>query len=107
LSNDRLQTFIESALSAYDHVIVDSPPVLDLSDAPSLARAVEGCVFVTEAGGVSVRGVKRAVDRLKSAHVHVFGAVVTKFDDGNETYGYAYGYDYGDDSRASKTREPA
>ena len=78
LSSDRMASLVRSALKHYDHVIVDSPPVLSITDAPLLSGAVQGCVFVIEAEGVALRGVKSALGRLQSAHAHILGAVLTK-----------------------------
>ena len=73
-----MASLVRSALKHYDHVIVDSPPVLSITDAPLLSGAVQGCVFVIEAEGVALRGVKSALGRLQSAHAHILGAVLTK-----------------------------
>ena len=86
-------------LQHFDHVIIDSPPILGLADAPLLSRAVEGCVFVIEAEGVAVRGVKSSLERLRSVHAHIFGAVLTKMKSREAGYGYGYGYGDNDDMR--------
>lgn len=102
LSNDGLSKFVDEALKEFDHVIIDSPPVLGLSDAPALAKTLEGCVYICQAGGAPLRVVLRSIDRLRAARVQIFGAVVTKFDEVKDGYGYGYGYDfqYGPDSDA-------
>ncbi len=78
LSSDRMLLLIQQLTEHFDHIVVDSPPILGLADAPLLARAVEGCVFVAEAEGVAVRGIKASLGRLHSVHAHVFGVVLTK-----------------------------
>jgi capsular exopolysaccharide synthesis family protein len=97
LNSDRFSRLIGEAKEKYDHVIVDSPPILGLADAPLITRAVEGCVFVVEAGGVSVRGLQSALARLGHAQANIFGVILTKLDvrQGGYGYGYGYGYDYG------------
>ena len=92
LSSDRMSMLIELLLEQYDHVVVDAPPILGLADAPLLSRAVEGCVFVIEAEGVAVRGIRASLGRLQSVHAHVFGAVLTKLKERQAGYGYGYGY---------------
>ena len=88
LSGDRLAALIASCQTHYDHVILDAPPVLGLADAPILARAVEGCVFVVEAEGMPKRGVRAAISRLQMAQAHIFGVVLTKLRQHNHGYGY-------------------
>lgn len=95
LSSDRIGLLVRQALEHYDHVIVDSPPILGLADAPLLARAVEGCVLVVEAEGVPIRGIKSALARLQAVQAHIFGAVLTKVAQRHSGYGYGYGYGSG------------
>ena len=95
LSSDRMLMLVKQLLDNYDHIVIDSPPILGLADAPLLSKAVEGCVFVVEAGGVAVRGIKASLGRLQSVHAHVFGVVLTKLQHKQAGYGYGYGYDYG------------
>jgi polysaccharide biosynthesis transport protein len=92
LSSDRMLNLVQSALAHCDHVVIDSAPILGLADAPLLSRAVEGCVFVAEAEGVAVRGIKAALSRLHSVQAHIFGAVLTKLNSRQAGYGYGYGY---------------
>lgn len=103
LSGDRLHQLLEEMRGHFDHVVVDSPPILGLADAPLISCAVEGCVFVIEAEGVAVRGVRAALNRLHAVHAHVFGIVVTKLKQrqAGYGYGYAYGYGYGQDETAA------
>ena len=95
LSSDRMLLLVRQLSEHFDHIVIDAPPILGLADAPLLSRAVEGCIFVVEAEGVAVRGVKAALDRLQSVHAHVFGAVLTKLKQRQAGYGYGYGYGYG------------
>jgi capsular exopolysaccharide synthesis family protein len=95
LSGDRFAHLISDLLRNYDHVLVDSPPILGLSDAPVISRAVEGCVVVVEYEGVAVRGVRASIDRLRMVGAHIFGVILTKVDQRNDGYGYGYGYGYG------------
>lgn len=94
LSGDRMATLVRELEKDYDHVIVDSAPILGLADAPLIGRTVEAIVFVVEAGAVSVRGLRAALDRLSSGHAPLVGVILTKFDEKNADYGYGYTYRY-------------
>jgi polysaccharide biosynthesis transport protein len=94
LSSERMRQLIAHLKEHFDHVIVDAPPILGLADAPLLTRAVEGCIFVIEAGGVAVRGLRSALERLHLVHASVFGVILTKLDANHAGYGYGYGYGY-------------
>ncbi|MDG2003257.1 MAG: polysaccharide biosynthesis tyrosine autokinase, partial [Novosphingobium sp.] len=54
LSGDRLGQFVKEALEEFDHVVFDSPPILGMTDATMIAKAVEGVVYVVQSGGAAV-----------------------------------------------------
>jgi polysaccharide biosynthesis transport protein len=95
LSGDRLNELVQQLLGEHDHVLVDSPPVLGLTDAPIIGRAVEGSVLVVEAGGPAVRAIRTSIERLNMVGGHIFGVVLTKVQHRADGYGYGYGYGYG------------
>ena len=95
LDTDRFDKLIADLLTRFDQVIVDAPPLLGLADTPLIARKVEGAVFVIEANRGKLRIIRTALRRLQMAGAKVFGAIVTKLDDRNASYGSGYGYGYG------------
>ncbi len=101
LSGERLGEFIEHALVEFDYVIVDSPPVLGMTDAPLIAKAVSGVVYVVQSAGAAVRGVRASIDRLHMVNAHIFGVVLTKVGS-RSGYGYGDGYGYGYGQRYGK-----
>jgi capsular exopolysaccharide synthesis family protein len=102
LTGNRLAVLIERLLETYDHVVIDSPPVMGLADAPLIASRVEGVIFAVESHGIRSSLVKTALGRLASANVRIFGGVLTKFEarKAHYGYGYEYGYGYGRTDRA-------
>ena len=99
LTSNRLQKLISELLEQFDHVVIDSPPVMGLADAPLIASRVEGVVYAVESHGIRASLVATAVERLVSANAHVIGGVLTKFESRRSMsgYGYDYGYGYGRD----------
>ena len=97
LSGNRLTVLINRLLETYDHVIIDSPPVMGLADAPLIASHVEGVVYAVESHGIRSTMVATALGRLAKVNANIFGGVLTKFDArrGHAGYGYEYGYSYG------------
>lgn len=95
---DRLLRVLVEATQAYDHVIIDGPPVLGFADAPILAANVSGTVFVLEAGGTRRAQARGALRRLTMGRGRIIGAVLSKFNTKTLQYGgydYAYDYSYG------------
>ena len=97
LIGDRLGLLIEHLHKRYEYVVVDSPPVMGLADAPLIAGHVEGVIYAVESHGIRTTQVRTALDRLSAANTRIFGAVLTKFEARRAHYGYGYdyGYDYG------------
>lgn len=101
LTGGRLALLISRLLEIYDHVVIDSPPVMGLADAPLIASRVEGVIYAVESQGIRSSLVKTALGRLASANARIFGGVLTKFESrkAHYGYGYEYGYGYGRDSK--------
>lgn len=103
---DRVRRVLEEVATMYDHVVIDGPPVLGFADAPLLASAVGGTVFVLEAKGTRRAQARGALKRLQVGNARLLGAVLTKFNTQTTQYGgydYAYDYNYGaTDSAASR-----
>lgn len=97
LAGDRLARLVNELAAAFDHVIVDAPPMLGLSDAPLIARVVEGMIYVIEAERTSARAAQAALARLRESRARVLGAIMTKYRAKRTGYGYGYGYGYGHD----------
>lgn len=95
LTSDRLSMLLDRLLERFDHVVIDSPPVMGLADAPLIGNRVESVVYVVESHGIRSRQVRTALDRLTDAGARVIGAVLTKFEARRANLGYEYGYDYG------------
>ncbi|HEU5068305.1 MAG TPA: polysaccharide biosynthesis tyrosine autokinase [Sphingomicrobium sp.] len=102
LSSDRMLQLVRLLEDYYDHVIIDSPPILGLADAPLLSKTVEAVIFVVQAGEVAVRGLRSALTRLRDVNAPVIGVILTKFEDRFSQYGYGYGfrYRYGEDGQS-------
>ena len=107
LTVNRLSLLITRLLEVYDHVVIDSPPVMGLADAPLIAGRVEGVIYAVESHGIRSSLVKTALARLASANAHVLGGVLTKFESRKGGYGYDYGYGYGRDSQDRKSAAKA
>lgn len=95
LTGNRLSLLITRLLESYDNVVIDSPPVMGLADAPLIATRVEGVIYAVESHGIRSTLVKTALARLTSANARIMGVVLTKFDAKKAHYGYGYGYEYG------------
>lgn len=76
----------------YDMVIVDSPPVMGLSDAPILARLADAVLLVVSSKQVPRKAARQALKRLRASGANIVGAAMTKFSLNHVGYDYAYRY---------------
>lgn len=103
LTNPSFQAFLEAMRAEYDFVIVDTPPVLAVTDPSAVAAQVDGVLMVLRIRrGVQVAA-RRAREMLANVDANVLGVVVNAVDPksgygeyGSYGYGYGgYGYGYG------------
>jgi len=86
----RFGELIRLASSYFDWIVVDSSPVLPVSDAVNLARACDGVLLVAREGVTKFKVAQRAQSELKS--VNVLGFVLNAVQEAPEVGSY-YGYD--------------
>lgn len=103
LSGKRFEALLALLSERYDHIIIDSPPVVGLADAPLIASQSHSVVFAVESHGIRFTMVRIALNRLVAAHAQTLGVVLTKFESKKAQYGqnYDYGYSYGDKAEPS------
>ncbi len=92
LSDQRLQIVLEKLKGEFNRIVIDCPPVLGLADAPLLANASDGTLFVIESGKSRFGATRRAVDRLLAMRANVVGVILTKFKPRStklDEYGYS------------------
>ncbi len=90
LSSPRARDLLANLKASADIVLIDSPPMLPVTDASVLAAQVDAVLLVVMAGTTTRRPLQRAVELLRQMQVPVAGAVLTKVR--NEA---GYGYEYG------------
>jgi capsular exopolysaccharide synthesis family protein len=75
LIGDGLARLVQALQDRFDHVILDGPAVMDLADAPLVASAVEGVIFVVASRAVPAAKVRAALGRLDRSQM--LGGVLT------------------------------
>lgn len=97
LSGSKLVSLLSVASEQYGQVIIDGPPILGLADAPILSNAAGGTLLIVHSGKTRISSAQVAVKRLKAAHAHLLGSLLTHYDARVAGYGYTYDsyYQYG------------
>jgi succinoglycan biosynthesis transport protein ExoP len=107
LSSERMRAFMREAVAQYDFLLMDSPPLLNLSDGRILGTMVEGAILVAKGGATPRELVQRAQLCLSDVGARVVGVVLNKTDlEPDERYAHYYRYcaDEGERGRAVERR---
>ncbi len=92
LSSDAMQQLLKRCGEMFDFVVIDSPPILSVTDGVILARDSDAVVLVVRHGKSSKHVVRRARDLLVRSGAPITGVVLNAVDlKSPEYYGY-YGY---------------
>lgn len=98
LLSPEFEQLLEYVRSAFDFVVIDSPPVLAVTDPASVAARADGVIVTLRLAKRSRDLAKRAVDQLQNVGANIIGVVVNGVDS-VESYGYRShgygGYGYG------------
>ena len=97
LSSARMQNLIANLKAGpFDWVIIDTPPVLAVTDAVIIAPYVSGLVFVVGAEMTRRAHAERAIQTIQSGKPNIIGAVLNRVDLNRNKYYYSryYGYHY-------------
>ena len=90
LSGRRVSQLLNEMGGHYDYVIVDSAPVLPVSDSVALAGSVDGVLVVAHAGRVTEADVAETVERLDRIGAPILGLVLNQATNASKG-SYAYG----------------
>lgn len=100
LTSDRMRNLIKEASSAFEWVIMDTPPIGILTDAKLLGTMVDGALLVVRAGRTPADLIQRAVDSLGKNRI--LGVVLNRAErrgSGAQDYKYDYSYYYANNRR--------
>jgi non-specific protein-tyrosine kinase len=99
MSTGRLADVLATIRSSVDLVIIDTPPIVPVSDAVVLSSRVDGVLVIVKAGSTRRRHLSKAIDMLNQADAPIIGAVLN--DAGRHVrYGYYRRYGKGRKKRA-------
>lgn len=91
LLHERFGIFLENISKHYDHVIIDSPPILAVTDAAIIGRMASATLMVIRAGQHPMRELEQSTKRLLQAGVDIKGIVFNDVPESSSSYGYGYG----------------
>ncbi|MEK6302029.1 MAG: polysaccharide biosynthesis tyrosine autokinase [Acidobacteriota bacterium] len=102
ISSDKMKNMLASLAQRYDHILIDAPPIINVTDAVILSRMVDGVILVVHGGRSTRDVVRRGRQELESVGAKIFGVVLNNINlskEGYDNYYYSqYSYKDGEES---------
>lgn len=108
LSSERAAAVFAALAAEFDTVIIDSTPVLPVTDALVVSRLVDAVLVVVNPQSTKRKALKQTLQQLEQVAAPVTGLVLLGVGANDSyTYGYGFGYSYDEPAEGSERREPA
>ena len=95
LCSIKMEQLVLALRKNFDHVVIDSPPILPITDATIISTLVDGVIMVVESDSTSRAALARACRVMEHSGGRILGTVFNKVDvkrDGYYGYRYYHGY---------------
>ena len=94
LGSTAMRDLIREASEEFDVVLIDSPPLLAVTDAAVISTMADGAIVVIRMGATTRAALKRTASQLEAVEGRLLGAVLNDVDFRQTGYGGYYGYYY-------------
>ncbi|WP_312157512.1 polysaccharide biosynthesis tyrosine autokinase [Acinetobacter variabilis] len=101
LSTDKFKVFLDQASASFDYVLIDTPPVLAVTDGIIIAQYAGVNLLIARHGKTQIKELEITITRFEQANVKVNGVILNDVQKGPGN-GYGYGYNYAYAYKASK-----
>jgi polysaccharide biosynthesis transport protein len=92
LASAKMKNVLEELRKHYDHIVIDSPPTLSVTDAVVMSTGADAVVLVIRSGHTTKPALRRARDILLQVNARVCGVLVNAVDLNSPDYYYHYEY---------------
>jgi len=96
ISSTRMKEMLATLCERFDHIVIDSPPLLKVTDPVILSTLVDGVILVVHGGKSSRDVVRRTRQELSIAGARIFGVVLNNVSVHDDAYDSYYYEEYGD-----------
>ena len=90
LASKKMADFLNLLDDEYDIVLIDTPPVLSVTDAAALAPGMDGVLLVVRPGKTKLRDFQQTIEQLQAVGAHILGVVLNELRSSSRKYGYYY-----------------
>ena len=95
LGSEQMKNVLQRAKEQYDYVLIDTLPVMPVTDALIVSRFVDGMILVIASAEIKVEMARDVKNQLVNAGANILGVVLNKVRSEHHGYGYGYYYYYG------------
>ncbi|MFZ0796954.1 MAG: polysaccharide biosynthesis tyrosine autokinase, partial [Terriglobales bacterium] len=92
LASSNMRDLIAELREMYDHIVIDTPPTLSVTDAVVLSPRADATILVIRSGHTTKQALRRARDILTQVNAHVAGVLLNAVDLTSPDYYYYYEY---------------
>lgn len=105
LASEKMQSLIERLKTKYDYIILDTPPVIMVTDAQIISKYADGSILVVASGEADREAAAKAKEQLEKVDAKIIGVVLNKLETNRRGYyGYYYHYYYGEDGQRQTSK---
>jgi len=92
LASSNMKDVLAELREQFDHIVIDTPPTLSVTDAVVLSPRVDAIILVIRSGQTTKQALRRARDILMQVNAHVTGVLLNAVDLTSPDYYYYYEY---------------
>jgi exopolysaccharide transport family protein len=92
LASTNMRDMLAELREKYDHIVIDTPPSLSVTDAVVLSPRADACVLVIRSGQTTKQALRRSRDILTQVNAKVVGVLLNAVDLSSPDYYYYYEY---------------
>ncbi len=92
LASTQMRDLLEQLRGQYDHIVIDTPPTLSVTDAVVLSPRADAIVLVIRSGQTTKQALRRSRDLLMQVNAKVSGVLLNAVDLSSPDYYYYYEY---------------
>jgi capsular exopolysaccharide synthesis family protein len=88
VGSKRMRQLLETATRDFDLLVCDTPPIVAVADAVSLAAQCDGVIFVVKTGAVQQQVIRRTMAQIEAVKGRILGVVLNSYNFRRDGYYY-------------------
>jgi non-specific protein-tyrosine kinase len=94
LTSQKMTQILDRLNQEFDMIVVDTPPVLTVTDAAAMAAKMDGVILVVKPGTTKLSALAQTIGQLNAVNAQVLGVVLNNVKPSSRKYGYYYSHYY-------------